>query len=390
MRALELFAGAGGLALGVSAAGFSHELVVERDDDACRTIRENQRRGVRHVSDWNLVQADVRDLEYEHVPPGVDLLAGGPPCQPFSLGGKHRAHRDERDMFPEVVRAIRRVQPRAVLIENVRGLVRSSFARYFSYILLQITYPEIARREDEAWSDHLGRLERYHTRGRRDGLYYRAVHQVLNAADYGVPQARHRVVIVAFRSDVGIEWSFPKPTHSRDALIFEQWVTGDYWERHRVPRRRRPEPSRSEIARAEALRDALFVTGKPWRTVRDAIADLPAPKRSDHPAVLNHRFMPGARVYPGHTGSAYDQPAKTLKAGDHGVPGGENMLVLADGSVRYFSVREAARLQTFPDEFVFEGAWSENMRQIGNAVPVRLADVVARRIHQELSRSLAA
>jgi DNA (cytosine-5)-methyltransferase 1 len=94
--------------------------------------------------------------------------------------------------------------------------------------------------------------------------------------------------------------------------------------------------------------------------------------------------MPGARPYVGHTGSPYDQPAKTLKAGDHGVPGGENMLVMDDGSVRYFSVREAARLQTFPDDYAFSGAWSENMRQIGNAVPVRLGELIARDIRARL------
>ena len=91
-----------------------------------------------------------------------------------------------------------------------------------------------------------------------------------------------------------------------------------------------------------------------------------------------HRFQPGARAYAGHTGSSIDEPAKALKAGDHGVPGGENMLRRTDGSVRYFTVRESARIQTFPDNFIFEGTWSETMRQLGNAVPVKLAAVMAR------------
>lgn len=93
--------------------------------------------------------------------------------------------------------------------------------------------------------------------------------------------------------------------------------------------------------------------------------------------MANHVFNPGARSYPGHTGSPLDEPGKTLKAGDHGVPGGENMLLRPDGSVRYFTVREAARLQTFPDDYVFRGSWTETMRQLGNAVPVRLAEVIA-------------
>jgi DNA (cytosine-5)-methyltransferase 1 len=116
---------------------------------------------------------------------------------------------------------------------------------------------------------------------------------------------------------------------------------------------------------------------QPWRTVRDALVGLPDPETNSSDAILNHTFVGGARAYAGHTGSALDEPAKTLRAGDHGVPGGENMLRRPDGSVRYFSVREAARLQTFPDEFEFYGSWSGMMRQLGNAVPVGLAEVVA-------------
>jgi DNA (cytosine-5)-methyltransferase 1 len=104
--------------------------------------------------------------------------------------------------------------------------------------------------------------------------------------------------------------------------------------------------------------------------------------------VLNHRFQPGARSSAGHTGSPLDEPAKTLKAGVHGVPGGENMLVRADGSLRYFTIRESARLQTFPDDFRFHGAWSEAMRQLGNAVPVDLAEIIASDVYRRLSPSL--
>ena len=126
-------------------------------------------------------------------------------------------------------------------------------------------------------------------------------------------------------------------------------------------------------------------TEKPWVTVRDALVGVPCPetKKSKH-GFSNHNFNPGARSYPGHTGSALDEPAKTLKAGDHGVPGGENMLLRPDGSVRYFTVRECARLQTFPDDYFFTGAWSEAMRQLGNAVPMRLAEIIAGNIKEEL------
>jgi len=96
--------------------------------------------------------------------------------------------------------------------------------------------------------------------------------------------------------------------------------------------------------------------------------------------IPNHVFNPGARPYAGHTGSPIDEPAKTLKAGDHVVPGGENMMLLPSGEVRYFTVRESARLQEFPDDFVFYGSWTESMRQIGNAVPVTLAEIVGKSI----------
>jgi DNA (cytosine-5)-methyltransferase 1 len=102
--------------------------------------------------------------------------------------------------------------------------------------------------------------------------------------------------------------------------------------------------------------------------------------------IANHFLNPGARSYAGHTGSPLDEPAKTLKAGDHGVPGGENTLRLEDGSVRYFSVRECARLQTFPDEWIVEGSWTEAMRQLGNAVPARLAQAVAAELARVMSQ----
>jgi len=381
MRSVELFAGAGGLALGLSKAGFAHDAVVERNQNACGTIRENNKRG---VINWPLHQGDVGEFDYSGIPEGVDLLAGGPPCQPFSIGGKHAGYNDARDMFPEAVRAVRELKPKAIFLENVKGLLRASFAKYFEYILLQVTYPDIARNSDEDWASHLARLEKYHTKGRHDGLFYRVVFRLLNAADHGVPQRRERVIIVGFRSDLNLEWSFPTATHSQEALAWDKWVSGDYWERHRVATKDRPAPPSGVIPR-------LFgVPTEPWRTVRDAIADLPDPAKPMAPdTFLDHRLVPGARSYKGHTGSPLDEPAKTLKAGDHGVPGGENMLAHDDGRVRYFTVRESARLQTFPDDYVFFGSWTESMRQLGNAVPVALGEAVGTGIRSRLARSSA-
>ncbi|HDV8353538.1 TPA: DNA cytosine methyltransferase [Burkholderia vietnamiensis] len=389
MKAVELYAGAGGLAMGVSLAGFKPLAVVEWDRWACDTIRENQRRGFPLVADWPLYEGDVRKFDWSSLEgEEIDLLAGGPPCQPFSMGGKHQAHDDTRDMFPATVDIVRKLRPKAFIVENVKGLTRSTFANYYQYILLQLEFPEVPARRNEEWFDHLLRLQAERTSGRQKGkkLTYNVVPTLVNAADYGVPQKRERVFIVGFRADLDVDWSFPRPTHSYDSLLRDQWVTGAYWERHQVPRRARPTMPASLASRVRRLASSLpFADELPWRTVRDAIAGLPSPLARTAGQYQDHRFQPGARVYPGHTGSPLDLPAKTLKAGDHGVPGGENMLVNTDGSVRYFSIRESARVQTFPDGFKFHGSWTETMRQLGNAVPVALGHVVARSVAERLA-----
>jgi DNA (cytosine-5)-methyltransferase 1 len=385
MKSIELFAGAGGLAIGVSRAGFDPLAVIEWDQWACDTIRENQACGIEPVRHWPLHQSDVRKFDLAAIRESIDLVSGGPPCQPFSLGGKHRGHLDKRDMFPEIIRAVRELKPRAFLVENVKGLTRSVFANYLQYVRLQLRFPEIIARSSEHWLDHLSRLEKHEILGRSDGLHYNVVVHVLNAADYGVPQKRERVFIVGFRSDVGIEWSFPRQTHSEDSLLWSQWRSGEYWDLHRVSKRDRPDGGRSK-ERALKLTERPVLA--PWRTVREALCDLPDPEHEEHGprGIANHRFVPGARSYPGHNGSPLDEPAKTLKAGDHGVPGGENMLRRADGSIRYFTVRESARLQTFPDSYLFHGSWTETMRQLGNAVPIVLAQSVALSIGVQLTQ----
>jgi DNA (cytosine-5)-methyltransferase 1 len=282
-------------------------------------------------------------------------------------------------MFPQAVRAVREIAPQAFVFENVKGLLRQNFSNYYNYIIHQLSFPEEKPRGDEEWPDHLSRLEMLATKGKYRGLSYNVVYQLLDAADFGVPQRRHRVFIVGIRSDLEAEFKFPLATHSEDALLYDQWVTGDYWDRHRISRMERPVMDPELTRRVERIGCYLpQMLGAPWRTVRDAIADLPriaAGESCDR--TPNHFVNAGARSYPGHNGSPFDWPAKALKAGDHGVPGGENTLRFADGTVRYFSVRECARIQTFPDDWVFEGSWTESMRQLGNAVPVRLANAVA-------------
>lgn len=382
MKSLELFTGAGGLALGTHLAGFKHTALLEWDHDACETLRHNSKaNAVAGLSRWNVEEADIRNANFSQYR-DVELVAGGVPCQPFSIGGKHKGMDDMRDMFPDFVRAIRTLQPRAFIVENVKGLLRQTFRNYFSYIVLQLSHPEVGPKRDEAWEEHLKRLEDFHTRGRSGGLKYNVVFRLLNAANYGVPQTRERVFMVGFRSDIDADWHFPEATHSEDALVHSQHISGEYWDKHNV---RKPKSLRgqSEASLARA-RQGIERNTKPWRTVRDAIDGLPKPDSKESRNVLNHWLNPGARAYVGHTGSFIDWPSKTLKAGVHGVPGGENMIAFEDGSVRYLTVREAARIQTFPDTWCFQGAWSEAMRQLGNAVPVDLAAVVAKSVARRL------
>ncbi len=337
--------------------------MVEWDRHAISTLRANRAAGTDHVIHWPVSQGDVRDFPFELLPPEPELLSGGVPCQPFSLGGKHRSSTDARNMFPTFVEVVRTLRPKAFLVENVKGLLRASFDPYLQYIIRSLERPEILASGD-GWTEHDVALQR--GRPSRAELNYTVKVKLLNAADYGVPQRRERAFIVGLRRDLPLDWEFPRPTHSRAAMLFDKGVTGDYWTRHGLA---------DSVERDITPAMALVPEHLPWVTVRDVISDLPS-FGTDEADRLQHRLQVGARAYPGHAGSPLDLPAKTLKAGVHGVPGGENMVVLNDGSVRYMSIREAARIQTFPDDYQFEGSWSETMRQIGNAVPVELAEML--------------
>ena len=368
---LEIFSGAGGLAKGMELAGARHRAFVEWNADACKTLRRNYSPGIVH-------ETDIRDFQFSPFR-HIDVVAGGPPCQPFSLGGKAKGQEDERDMFPYAISAIRQLMPKAFIFENVKGLLRQSFAQYFNYIILQLTYPQIPL-IDVDWTKNLASLERIHTKGAYNGLKYNVVFRLLNAADYGVPQKRERVVMVGIRNDLNVSWNFPESTHSEDALLWDKYVTGDYWERHNIS------PSLLDRTQHLSQKERLLSKygmfrpdKKPWATVRDALEGLPEPSEQGS-AYDEHLLRRGAKEYAGHTGSEIDQPSKAIKAGGHGVPGGENMIRYPDGKVRYYTVLEAKRIQTFPDDYPISGSWTEAMRQIGNAVPVNLAYAIGRSI----------
>ncbi|MEV6372537.1 DNA cytosine methyltransferase [Micromonospora musae] len=414
---VELFAGGGGLAMAVERAGFRPLLVNELVKWACKTLEANKAepRGDEEFipqpgQAWPLVPGDVREIRFGYLWDRVDLLAGGPPCQPFSLGGVAKGDEDRRNMFPEMFRAIREIQPKAVICENVQGLQRPSFRPYFDYIERELALPFEQRDAEVSWREHdavlQARLSEPPTDPKRR---YEVLTTRVNAADYGVPQIRNRIIMVAFRSDLEVDLARFKesiaPTHSEAALV-RSIQDGSYWRKHpEVPQNVR-EQVESRLPNTIPLDDGKH----PWLTLRDALKEEIDRRRPLPPipwdkldrreyglgGVLNHIGWPDARIYQGHTPNELDRPAKTVKAGVHGVPGGESV-VLTDDLIsdaapdsrmkyrhRYMTVREVARVMTFPDRWVLEGPRSEQMRQLGNAVPVRLGEFFARAIASAL------
>ncbi|MCX4676051.1 DNA cytosine methyltransferase [Streptomyces sp. NBC_01433] len=412
---VELFAGGGGLAMAVHAAGFRPLLVNEYAKRACESLAKNPPNPDEPTKRWPLVPGDVRDIDFtDLVTDEVDVLAGGPPCQPFSLGGVARGMEDERNMFPQMFRAIREMKPKAIICENVRGLIRPSFKPYFEYILNEMSLPFVERDKNHTWEEHNEILEKLIANDTVElSERYVVKEMAVNAADYGVPQIRNRVIIVAFRADLDVEWGefMPKETHSEESMIHSMREGGPYWAgRHK---RVSPEVRKRVIANLPELdhedpktKEKLKL--EPWRTLRDAIAGIDENEGKPLPYVTedavkgklpvgsipDHTGWPAARMYTGHTPNVLDRPAKTVKAGVHGVPGGESVMQLDNvnfvnfgggNGYRYMTVREAARVMTFPDHVVLEGPRGEKMRQLGNAVPVKLGRVFAEAVAKALT-----
>ncbi len=188
LTCVEICAGAGGQALGLAMAGFVHVALVEYEQDYCNVLKANR-------PEWNVICADVHDFD-GHPYSGVDLLAGGVPCPPFSVAGKQLGKDDERDLFPEAIRLIREIRPRAVMLENVRGFLDAGFSEYRDHIFTSI--------QELGYSTHI---------------------KLLNASDYGVPQLRPRVVIVGIRKDQRGAFEYPKeqtnPAESVGEMLYD-------------------------------------------------------------------------------------------------------------------------------------------------------------------------
>ncbi|MBB5422638.1 DNA (cytosine-5)-methyltransferase 1 [Paraburkholderia sp. JPY158] len=355
----ELFSGCGGMAAGLTQAGLRHEWMIEFNAIACQTLRDNWHAPWRSQP-LTIMETDVRSVDWSSIGT-VDIVAGGPPCQPFSKGGRAGGENDPRDMWPEAIRAVKHLRPRGFLFENVKGLLRPAFSEYLQRIL------DSLRRAGATEPDSPD--------------VYEVIVVSVNAVDYGAAQKRERVLIAGVRRDCGKLEPFPERTHSVERLVWEKWVSGQYWQRHHLAHPVCGPTSRIEKAALRKVeRRGVEPQERPWMTCRDVFVGLGEPAVGS--GVSGHQLRAGAKAYPGHEGSPIDEPAKALKAGAHGVPGGENMLVDCSGAVRYFTVREAARLQGMPDAFVPAGSWSQAMRQLGNAVPAQLAEVAGRWIRQ--------
>lgn len=182
---LEICAGAGGQALGLEQAGFEHIALVELESDYCDCLRKNR-------PQWNVYCADVKEFDGKPFAGSVDLLAGGVPCPPFSVAGKQLGKDDERDLFPQMLRLVREIQPKAVMIENVRGFYSSKFDSYRTSILHSLLR-----------------------------MGYKPYITLLNASDFGVPQLRPRTIIVAFRRGIKEDFKFPEPTKGHEVSVGE-------------------------------------------------------------------------------------------------------------------------------------------------------------------------
>lgn len=202
LTSIEICAGAGGQALGIARAGFSHITLVEYEHDYCTVLKSNK-------PEWNILCADVKNFSGKEYNGKIDLLAGGVPCPPFSVAGKQLGKSDERDLFPEAIRLIEEIHPRAVMLENVRGFLDPVFSDYRNSILNRIS-----------------------------GLGYSVHIKLLNASDYGVPQLRPRVVIVGIRNDIEDSFEYPKEKPERaktvgetlaDLMSANGWKGADEW-----------------------------------------------------------------------------------------------------------------------------------------------------------------
>ncbi|MGJ0624638.1 DNA (cytosine-5-)-methyltransferase [Xenorhabdus bovienii] len=324
---LELFAGAGGMALGLERAGLKSVMLNEIDAHACKTLRKNR-------PHWNVVEGDVAGVDFSDYKNVVDVLAGGFPCQAFSYAGKKLGFEDTRGtLFFEFARAVKEISPKVILAENVRGLLNHDDGRTLDTIKNII----------------------------KDLGYTLFEPRVLKAMFYKVPQKRERLILIAVRNDLAnmSEFEWPSPYHKvltlKDALKKGELYDTD------VPL---SEGQKYPTRKAEIL--SLVPPGGYWR-------NLPEDIQKEY--MLKSYYLGG-----GKTGMArrlsWDEPSLTLTC----APAQKQTERCHPEETRPLTIREYARIQTFPDDWVFEGSMSAKYKQIGNAVPVNLSMAVGKSI----------
>jgi DNA (cytosine-5)-methyltransferase 1 len=293
----------GGAALGIEQAGFSHVALIDNDAHACATLKQNR-------PNWNVINADIRQIESSSWH-DIDLLSGGLPCPPFSIAGKQLGADDDRDMFPHMLRIVREVHPRAVMIENVRGIITPRFASFRAKI------------DDEL--NEMGFDTHWTT---------------FNASDFGVPQNRLRVFLVALRRDVTKPLQWPVPKKSRRVTVGS---------------------SIGDLMGAKGWRGA-----KRWTKQANAIA----------PTIVG-----GSHKHGGPDLGPTRARRQWAALGVDGL-GIANEAPNTDftGMPR-LTVQMVARLQGFPDNWKFSGPKTHAYRHVGNALPVRLALTVAKAVY---------
>ena len=330
MTSIELFAGAGGLALGLEKAGFHHVLLNEIDKHACETLRQNR-------PQWNIVQSDISSIDFRLFRDKVDLVTGGFPCQTFSYAGKKMGFDDIRGtMFYEFARCIKETNPKIFIGENVRGLLNHDGGKTLETMVTIL--------------QSLG--------------YHVLKPQVLRAVNYRVPQKRERLIIVGIRNDTKINFEYPHPqpgTYTlKDALKAGSLFKADV----------AVSPGQTYPKRKKEIL-AMVPPGGYWR-------DLPHMVQKEY--MLKSYYLGG-----GKTGMArrisWDEPSLTLTC----APAQKQTERCHPDETRPFQVNEYARIQTFPDEWKFSGSVSQQYKQIGNAVPVNLAYFIGQAVVKALN-----
>jgi len=320
-RVLELFAGAGGLAIGLEKAGIKCVALNEIDKWACQTLRENR-------PNWNVLEGDIKSFDFSKYKDEVEIVTGGFPCQAFSYAGKRLGLEDARGtLFYEFARVVKEVNPPICIGENVKGLLSHEKGKTLQGMISIL-----------------------------DEIGYNVVPvKVLKAINYKVPQKRERLILVGIRKDINVKYSYPKP-HNKIYNLSDALKKGELYDK-KVPK--------SE--------------GSKYPDHKKEVLDLVPPKGywRDLPLEVQKEFM-GKSFYlgGGKTGIArrigWDEPCLTLTCS----PAQKQTERCHPDETRPFTVREYARIQTFPDDWKFMGSVSQQYKQIGNAVPCNLGQEV--------------